>query len=210
MEKLSATGGARIGWANATWPFAKLVASATHLRLSTLLGTYDFLPSDVVSLERYGSVPFFSSGIRIAHVRSDYPPKIIFWYLGNPETLIERIRETGFSPTAPASSETERRGFPVRWTTILLFFLAWNGLFLLDLSAPRRVGNEPGLFALLALCLAFVVCWGTRTSPRLQKMILRDGHSVTEIKSFLLLVQIVAGILLAILAVMLLTHSIPS
>jgi hypothetical protein len=206
MEELTATGGARIGWVNATWPFARLAASPTHLKLSGLLGTYDFLPGDVVSLERYGSIPLFSSGVRIVHSRLDYPSKIIFWYLGKPETLIERIREIGFSPTAPASSGTERRGFPVRWTAILLLVLAWNGLLLLDY--PRSGVNQPGFFSLLALLLAFLVSWRTRTSPKLQEMILRDGHSVTEIKAFLFLVQIISGILLAVFAVVLLARAI--
>lgn len=208
MDEFSVTGGARIGLVNATWPFAKLIVSTTHLRLCSLIGTYEFLPRHVVSLERYGSIPFFSSGIRIAHARSDYPPKIIFWYLGNPETLIHRIGETGFSPTAPANSALKVREFPVRSIAILLSLLAWCGLFLLDRSFPRGTAFQPGLFALTALLLAFLVCWRTRTSPTIQKMILKDGHSVNEIKAFLLLVQIVVGILLAVFAVMLLTRAI--
>jgi hypothetical protein len=206
MEEISVRGGARIGWVNASWPLAKLVASASRLRLTSVLDTYDFLPSDVVSIERYGLIPFFASGVRIAHARSDYPSKIIFWYLGNPEALIEQIRGTGFSPTAPASSERKWRGFPIRWTAVLLFILTWNGLFLLDAVVPRRLVNRPGLFTLIPLLLAFLVCWGTKTSPRLQKMILRDGHSVNEIKASLSLVQTVSGILLVIFAVLVLTH----
>lgn len=207
MEEISITGGARIGWVNATWPLARLVASATRLRLISVLGTYDFLPRDVVSLERYGSIPFFASGVRIAHAHSDYPSKIIFWYLGNPETLIEQIRGVGFLPAAPPSSETKWRGIPVRWTAILLFILIWNGLFLLDGAVRHSFVSQPGLFTLIPLLLAFLVCWGTKTSPRLQKMILRDGRSVNEIKAHLSLIQTVSGILLGIFAVLVLTHS---
>jgi hypothetical protein len=162
-----------------------------------VIDTYDFLPSDVVSLERYGPIPFFSSGVRITHARSDYPSKIIFWY-GNPETLIEQIRGVGFSPTAPTSCETKWRGFPVRWTALLLFILGWNGLFLLDAVVPHSSVNRPGPLTLLPLFLAFAVCRGTKTSGRLQQLILSDGHSINEIKAFLSLIQIVSGILLVI------------
>jgi hypothetical protein len=180
-----------------------------------VIDTYDFLPSDVVSLERYGPIPFFSSGVRITHARSDYPSKIIFWY-GNPETLIEQIRGVGFSPTAPTSCETKWRGFPVRWTALLLFILAWNGLFLLDAVVPHSSANRPGPLTLLPLFLAFLVCWGTKTSGRLQQLILSDGHSINEVKAFLSLIQIVSGILLVILslefcwsyfALLLITHA---
>ena len=207
MEVIDVRGGARIGWVNATWPLAKLVASATQLRLTSVIDSYDFLPSDVVSLERYGSIPFFSSGVRIAHARSDYPSKIIFWYLGNPETLIEQIRRVGFSPTAPASSETKWRGLPVRWTALLVFILAWTGLFRLDAVLPHSSVNRLGPLTLLPLFLAFWVCWATKTSGRLQQLILRDGHSINEIRAFLSLIQIVSGILLVIFAVLVLTDA---
>jgi hypothetical protein len=207
MEEISVTGGARIGLVNATWPLAKLSASAASLRLSSLVGTYDFLPSDVVSLERYGLVPFFSNGVRIAHARSDYPSKIIFWCLGNPETLIQKIRQIGFLPGAPASSETRWRGIPVRVTPIVLFILIWNGLFYLDGVVPGNFAKRLGLFALFPLLFAFLVSWAAKTSPRFQEVILRDGHSVNEIKAYLSLVQMVSGILLPIFSILVLTHA---
>ena len=209
MEQFRVTGGARIGWVNATWPLATLSVSPTRLRLTGLIGTYDFLPSDVVFLERFGSIPFFSSGVRIVHARRDFPPKIIFWYLGKADTLIDRIRQTGFSPSAPVRSAITHREFPMRWAAILLAIVAWNGLFLLDHLTRRIVLNQtaPGVFSMLTLFLAFLACWGIRASPRLQTLVLKDGHSVTEIKSPLLLIQIVTGFLLIIFSLILFTQT---
>jgi hypothetical protein len=146
MGEITVTGGARIGIVNATWPFAKLSASPVRLRLTCVLDSYDFEPRDVVSLERYGSIPLFSNGIRILHARADYPSKIIFWCMGNPEELNNRIREAGFMPTAPASSEIRWRGIPFRWAWILLFIVVWSGLFLLNGAVPHGSKNQPGIF----------------------------------------------------------------
>lgn len=105
MEEIAVRGGARIGFFYATWPFAKLSASPVRLRLTCALVSYDFEPREVISLARDGSIPFFYNGIRILHARADYPSKIIFRCFGNPEELLDRIREAGFMPTAQANSE---------------------------------------------------------------------------------------------------------
>jgi hypothetical protein len=105
MAEFSVTGGARVGWGRATWPFAKLTVSQTTLRLSVfMLGSYSFASDEVVSLNRVGSIPSLSSGIQIVHNRSDCPPMIAFWCRGVPEKLPVRIHEVGFSGTAVASS----------------------------------------------------------------------------------------------------------
>ena len=166
MGEISIRGGARIGIVNATWPFAKLLVSPMRLSLTCVLDTYDFLPSNVVSLERYGALPLFYSGVRIAHARPDYPSKIIFWCPGNPEVLISGIREAGFLPTAPASSVIQRRGIPLRWSAIILFILIWNGLFLLNDKLQHGSTNRAGPFMLAPLLFAFLVCWGGQKVAR--------------------------------------------
>lgn len=205
MREIAVTGGARIGIVNAAWPFAKLFASLARLKLTCLLDTYEFEPCDVVSLERYGSIPLFSIGIRLLHARPDYPSKIIFWCIGNPEELISRIREIGFLPTAPASSQIRWRGIPFRWGAILFFILAWNGLFLLNGAISSGSKNQPGVLTLAPLLFVFLAGWGIKRSPTLQNIALSDGRSINEVKGFLSLLQTISALLLVVFSILLVT-----
>ena len=72
-----------------------LTAEAGVLTLSCL-GTYTFTPSEVVTLEPYGSIPVLARGIRISHNRRDYPKKIIFWCMGGRDSALAEVAETGF------------------------------------------------------------------------------------------------------------------
>ena len=102
---LKRTGGAGIGWVNASWPLATLHATQDRLNISALLlGSYEFSPSDVVALERYGFIPILARGVRIVHLKRNYPASIIFWTFGNPEKLIRKVRDTRFVPCGVAST----------------------------------------------------------------------------------------------------------
>ncbi len=109
------TGGARIGWVNATWPFAKLSASAQQLSVSgSLIGRYNFSPDQVAALEPYGSISVLGTGVRIVHTVQSYPEKIIFWCFGSPKRLIERITNLGFRPSAFIACGSLERPFSSR------------------------------------------------------------------------------------------------
>jgi hypothetical protein len=64
MATYRESGGARVGWFNATFPFAVLRLEDGALTLSVLGYRYVFQPGDVVRVEAAG---FFSSGLRIVH-----------------------------------------------------------------------------------------------------------------------------------------------
>jgi hypothetical protein len=166
-----------------------------------MFGSYMFTPEEVVSLERFGRIPFLSSGIRIVHNRFDYPAKIIFWCLGSVNKLLARISEAGFRGVAPAESTARAKGFPVRWSAVVVLLILWNGLFLLDRFGLGNEPYEPGLAALVALAMVFFVAWGLRASEWLQGFVLREGHSIGEIKAPLLLLQLVSGALMVGFAV---------
>jgi hypothetical protein len=91
------TGGARIGWFNATWPFAKLKDDSDSITLKvTFSGTYHFPASAVIAISKFVHIPFIGWGIRIEHTISEYPSHIVFWFLGYPSTVLAFIQEQGF------------------------------------------------------------------------------------------------------------------
>jgi hypothetical protein len=159
-----------------------------------MMGTYDFKPYQMVSLERYGSIPVLASGIRLNYNRLDYPSRIVFWTLGSPTKLLARIAETGFLPSAPPGSAPQRSGIAVRWSAIAIALILWNGLFLLDDSGSDYSRRHLGLGGFTAILLTFVLAWALRISERLQGFVLKEGRSVGEIKSFLLFLQLLSGI----------------
>lgn len=205
-EEFSTLGGVQIGLVHASWPLARITASPSRLRLSGLLGAYEFRPGDVVSLEAIPlfTPPSFSSGVRIVHARSDFPVKMMFLCF-SPENTIKRIRGAGFAPSAARTSEARWRGLPMRWSVLVAVLLSWIALFRLLDSVPIR-SIPPSLIALL---LAFLVCRAVQVSPAVQKLVLNDGHSVNEIKPHLLLVQSISGLLLVLFTLMLYTNVIP-
>jgi len=187
---------------NATHPFAQLSATKDALVISVrLLGTYSFRPEQVSAVERYTMIPVLGWGIRIRHCRPDYPQRVIFWCLGNPNSLLCGIRDAGFIPTAPSFAIPRGRGIPIRWSAILVAIAVWNALILLDVSRSSGLIPQPGPFCLLALLLAFVLSVGALRSSKLQQWILKPGRSINEIGAFLRLSAFTSGIMLIIILV---------
>jgi hypothetical protein len=196
------TGGARIGWVNANWPLAQLTVTSGTIEVSgKLLGTYTFTPEQVVEIEPYGVVPLIGRGIKILHGRPDYPASVIFWCFGSAERLVARIRGAGFIPSCPVAAVPIRKGVPFRWSTVLLAIALWNALFLVERVVPWYPPPSPGPFALAALALAFAFVSGVLRSARLQSVVLKPGRSLGEIRAFLLLLQLVTGLLLVALSI---------
>jgi hypothetical protein len=52
VETVSFTGGSRIGWVNASWPFARLTCDGVRLNLSSL-GKHEFTAEHLIQL-RHG------------------------------------------------------------------------------------------------------------------------------------------------------------
>ena len=193
---LKVTGGARIGWVNATWPFARLAASHDELCISgMLIGSYKFKPSEVVALEPYGSIPLIGRGIQILHSNASYPGKMIFWCFGSPERLIDRIRDLGFQPRAESTVMPKHDGMAFRWSFLITLVVAWNALFILDGFVPWGERRQPGALTLLAVGLLFFSALGVVISERFRSAVLKPGRSLSEVRSEILLTLAISAIL---------------
>jgi hypothetical protein len=191
--RVSQRGGAQVGWLSASWPLASIQIAPGILTVRAL-GTYAFAPSEVHVIEPIGSIPILTTGIRVHHTRSDYPEKIVFYAMGGRDRLLEAARDAGFAIGEPTLQT--KRGFPVKISAIVIFAILWNALFLLDRGGDRlSTSSGLGPYSFLALALAFAVATLTPRSSRMQRLILRDGHDVGEIRGFLRLLQVVTGIL---------------
>jgi len=206
QQPFTKTGGARIGWLNATWPLAQLAATRDKLTVTAhLLGCYTFNPEQVSSVERYVLIPVLAWGVRVRHCVAEYPQRIIFWSLGNPDELLAGIRDVGFTPSASASAIVPRRGIPVRWSAIITSVVIWNVLFILPFVGRRQTASAPDWPLLVPLLTVVGLSLGIPYSPRLQRLILKPGRSVGEIRPFLRFLAFVCGLLFVIFSVLLAT-----
>ncbi|OPH00359.1 hypothetical protein B2I21_00360, partial [Chryseobacterium mucoviscidosis] len=78
-KTFSLTGGARIGRANATYPFANLHVEENTLKINaSLVGNLIFQPQDIISIKPYSSVPIIGKGIKILHRVDNYNQHVVF------------------------------------------------------------------------------------------------------------------------------------
>lgn len=199
-----ATGGARIGWTNATWPLAQLSATPDQISISIgLLGRYDFAPDQVLAITRYVMIPVLGWGIQVHHCRVDYPQRVIFWCLGSPDAILRGIQESGFAAKALPSGIPERRGIAFRWSAIVAAVVIWNGLFILGFSHREGAPPSPGPFILLALLAVFSLSAGTLTSSRVQAIVLKRDRHIGEIRPFMRLLAFISGFMLVVFSIIL-------
>jgi len=207
MGIVKETGGARIGMANATWPFATLTVTKELLELNaTILGKLVFKPVDIISIEPYSG--FLSSGIKINHRIPTYKTNVIFWTFDTPIKLLKRIEQTGFlTNTNSVSSALEKQiittqsggGFPIKTRAAIAIVIIWNFLFLFDFQAFFR-GNTTGfplaIGSQLALGFVLLVCVLLLTSTSIRRIILKEGRTVGDIKRFVFFIMFICGFML--------------
>ncbi len=212
MKPYQLTGGARIGLANATYPFASLKVDQDKLELKvTAIGNFIFTSADILSIEAYQIFPILGKGIKINHRVQNYHQKIIFWTLKDPTLVIDEIQKTGFltadhlAPTelrAQIVQQQEQSGFPIKTSVLLFAFVSWNILFSYDIVNFIR-GARSGLLlgngAKIALILVFVCALSTLFVKPLQKIILKEGRNLAEIKQLLYFLLLLSSFMLIVL-----------
>ena len=212
MRELQLTGGARIGMANATIPFATLKVNKDRLELNaSVIGNLTFHSTDIVSIEPYTLIPLIGQGIKINHNVSDYKERVIFWTLKNPSHVIQQIRETGFFKDVNGrntvikqriTGQQKKGGFPLKIGFAIGAISFWNLLFLIDFVPYHFLDTKEspiGNGVLVAVGLLFLTSLLALISEDFRKLILKDGRGLKEIKTFVIFILIVSAFMLSIL-----------
>jgi len=208
--KIKRTGGARIGFFNANWPFATLKVDKNILTLSTcLFGNFFFNKDDISSIEPYGLIPVIGRGIKINHKKKSYDSKIIFWTFGNPEILIKEIEKTQFLNKTTESLEKNKtetkkiepqrpEGFPIKLSASIVIIAICNILLLgdfINFFLNDNTGSPLGLGAQLSTGLIVSISTLLLTSENTRKLILKKGQSIDNLKKPLYFIIAITGLL---------------
>jgi hypothetical protein len=207
MIEVKEIGGARIGMANATWPFATLTVNREKLQLNaSMLGNLVFKPTDIISIVPCSGV--ISSGLKINHKVPKYKDDVVFWTFGNPNEIIKQIEQTGFfANTSPISADLDKSitkaqsqgGFPLKITAAIAIGVIWNVLFLIDFQnffSENKVGSPLGLGAQLALGFILSICILLLTFEPARRLILKEGRTVSDINKIVYFVMFICGCML--------------
>ncbi|WP_421940833.1 hypothetical protein [Pedobacter sp.] len=207
INELRVNGGARIGLARASWPFANLKVSSNRLELNAfIIGNLVFSPIDVISIEINPAMALIGNAIKINHTVKDYSANIIFMTFENPESLISRIRATGFLNKSHNSSaqlteilsRQQSGGFPIKIPVAIGLIIIWNLLFLSDFIRDQKndLALPFGNGALMALAFALVTSILMLSIKKFGNLMMKDGRSIKEIDRFLYLVIFITGLIL--------------
>lgn len=208
-EKYTLTGGARIGMANASYPFADLYVDKDILKINaSIVGNLMFQPKDVISIETYTLIPLIGQGIKINHRIEHYDSKVIFWTFKNPNDVINEINKTGFLQNVNSeisSSDLEiiqrqsQGGFPLKSSVVVFYIFMWNLLFLADIFQFFIKNKAEGSPFGIGINLAFGLLFGSSIlaifSKKFQKIILKEHRHFDDIKKFVYFLALISGIL---------------
>lgn len=207
MYEVKKTGGAKIGWAHASSPFATLTVSSNKLELNaSIIGNMVFKPSDVISIVPYSKLA--SSGIQISHKVKNYNPVVVF-LTNNPKELILNILETGFLNNNAAlpnnvADEIEAAqstgSFPIKTPAAITIVAIWNLLCLINFysffksthttQVPSFIGAQMALGFVLLLSVSLLLFKPIRA------LVLKKGRNINQIKNFIYMLMAISAFML--------------
>ena len=196
-------------------PSAELVVTAEQLQFKAwIFGTYEFTCDEVVSIDEV-EPPWLSfrrfrsrsarHGIRLRHTSRYAPEEVILWPVDPPAQVISHIRQAGFIPRGVAEYMSVGRGWALRlWVVITLVGL-WSVPSFLYFHTRMGANSEwliPVFFgpALVLIILMLRVNW-------VQKVSLKPGRHVSELRPWLVFLAIIFGLFFAFYATWTLTEA---
>jgi len=210
MTEVKATGGATIGRANATWPFATLTVTRDKLQLNaSIIGKLIFRSDDIISLEPYSF--FMSSGLKINHKVPKYKNHVVFWSFSSPTNLIQKIEQTGFlTNTDPIEKELDQQiaeaqstgGFPIKTSSAIALVVIWNLFFLIGFKyffEGSTDGSQARLGVQLSSGLVLLTCILLLTSSPVRQLMLKKGRTIGDIKNFIFFLMFICGLMMLII-----------
>ena len=205
MNELKETGGARIGWANASWPFATLHVTNPTLTLNaTILGKLVFSSSDIRSIEVYRKSGILRNGIQINHSVPNYSETVVFWTSKDPQRLINEIIKTGFlennSRLNPIEAmdlreNQQQGGFPLKIPFAITIIVLWNLFSCIDLKhffdhGKLQFGLGKGF--VLSTGMMMLVCLLLLFAEPFQRLVLKEGRRIQDIRPFVYLLLFIS------------------
>ena len=85
---------------------------------------------------------------------------------------------------------------------LVVAIIVWNALLLADGFVVWRAPKAPGPLTFLALVLLLLGASSIKVSSAARRWVLKPGRSVEEIAGILSLLQLLAGLMLAVLGVL--------
>ncbi|QJD97792.1 hypothetical protein HH214_18880 [Mucilaginibacter robiniae] len=214
MREFIVTGGGEIGNAHGTYPFARLTITPFKVQLTiSLVGTVIFRPSDTVSIDLHDSFLGIRKGIKIRHKVSGYSDHIIFRPVGNANSLIQHIRDTGFLLNCEPMPETIEQeiaslqssgSFPIKTSAVVGIVVSWNVLCIPAIihdAGKHSFFNLPGAM-FLPLGLLFLICLCLFFVPLVRRTVLKKHHHFCEIKTGIIFISCIICFLLALLTLL--------
>lgn len=182
--------GVYIGGVRTNFPGCALELSSDCILIRVpLLGVYKLKANEVATLESVKG--FLGTEVTVKHINRDNPKTIRLGVNGTPEQFLEKVSQSGFSPSA--LPEEWPSGIPAKWSFLISSILVWNLLMWLGIQVKQF-----HQYAVIALTILFAVCVLAPRSAILQSIILKDGRRIGELVPFFTFMRFLAGIVLIV------------